>query len=176
MRDINLLPETLQKGQKESKRRLLVNSLSVILLVFASTILVILFSYRSHLSQNLQTFSKNQKQIENEIAEFRETEGLFRFVGLKVAAFSEELTKRKSYGIRIAKIREIFANSATLTKVSLSDKGEAHISGEVVSFPELAIKLVSLNKSLIFENFEIVSLGLSQEKGVVEFGIQAKFE
>ncbi|MBM4402110.1 MAG: hypothetical protein FJ044_02600 [Candidatus Cloacimonetes bacterium] len=176
MPEINLLPETLQERQKSAKLRHWANALSIILLIFASTVLVVVFFYRLRLNQNLQTLTENQNQIEKAISEYREEEGLFRFAKLKLSAFSQDLTKQKTYGAKIAKIREIFVNSATLTQISLDEKGEAYIAGEVVSFPELAAKLSLLNKALIFENIEISSLGFNQEKGVVEFAIQAKFE
>lgn len=175
MRDINLLPETLQEKQKKTRFRFLANTGSVIFLIFISIVMAVVFFYRSYLTQTLNVPAKNQSEAENEIAQFREEEGLYRFLGLKLTSLNQNLQERKTYGAKIGKIREVFANTANLTKISM-EKDKVSLAGEAVSFPDLAAKLSSLEKIKLFETFEITGLEINKERGRVDFTIQGNLE
>ena len=176
MPDINLLPEILKEKQKSAKTHFLINGLSIILLIFTSAILAVLFSYRLSVTQNLNTLSQEVRVLENSIEQFREQEGLHKYINLKITAFATNLEERKVYGSQITKIKEVLSNTAIITKINIEKDGKASISGESASFPELSKKFTALEKTEVFEVFEIASLRLNQEKGSVEFGIEGKLE
>lgn len=176
MAEINLLPEILKEKQKSAKTHFLINGLSIILLILTSAILAVLFSYRLSVTQNLNTLSQRTGVLENSIEQFREQEGLHKYINLKLTSFAKNLEERKVYGSQLAKIREVLSNTAIITKINLQKDGKASISGEAASFPELAKKFAALEKTDIFEGFEITNLRLDQEKGIVEFSIDGKLE
>ena len=175
MPDINLLPQTLQEEQKTARIRLLANTVSVIALILFSTFLAVCFSYRLRLTKNLTSLNQEIGSLEQDIAKFREEEGLYRFLTLKIDAFAENLKERQIYGSNVKKIREIFTNTANIEKMTI-EKDMITIFGEAVSFPEVAAKFAVLQNSKLFENVEITSIGVNQEKGVIEFGIQGKLK
>lgn len=173
--EINLLPQILQEEQKTARARLLVNTVSIIALVLFSTILAICFSYRLRLTKNFTSLNQKIGGLEQDIAGFREEEGLYRFLTLKIDAFAENLKERQVYGSNVKKIREIFTNTANIEKMTI-EKDMITIFGEAVSLPEVAAKFAMLQNSRLFEDFEITSIGVNQEKGVIEFGVQGKLK
>ena len=173
--EINLLPQILQEEQKTARIRLLANTVSVIVLILFSTFLAVCFSYRLRLTKNLTSLNQEIGSLEQDIAKFREEEGLYRFLTLKIDAFAENLKERQIYGSNVKKIREIFTNTANIEKMTI-EKDMITIFGEAVSFPEVAVKFAVLQNNKLFENVEITSIGVNQEKGVIEFGIQGKLK
>lgn len=174
MRAINLLPETLQEKQKKAKVHTLVNAASIILLIFASTILAALFFYRVHLTNQGNMLHEEESQLELSLTNLREEEGLYRYIGLKLSGLSGNLKKRQVYGGEIAKLKEVFSNTVVVTKMSIDQNGKILVSGEAASYPDLAIKLADLAKEKILQEFEIAGLSVDQKKGVVNFDLQGK--
>lgn len=135
---INLLPQNLEKAQKQGRQQAVASAVSVAFLIILISVVAILFSYRVFVTRQFNDASAKVDQLTADLSKFKNVEGIIKAIHLKTNKVNEIFTKHYPYGDVLEDLRSHTGSEIEIVRLNLQTQDRFSVTGATNTLPDLA--------------------------------------